>query len=137
MARSSGAVNLNLSVGAANFWGVGQVYLWFRGTWGKNAVKSALMCHDQWALIQCERGVPFENVFRKVIEGNDSIAALGVGVSLRLASAGKSLECAFSLVTCPYLWEWALVVWSRRLGFIQLRLATGIDIACFRTPFAS
>ena len=25
MARSSGAVNLSLSVGAANFWGVGQV----------------------------------------------------------------------------------------------------------------
>ena len=57
------------------------------------------MCNDQWALIQCERGVPFENVFRKVIEGNDSIAALGVGVSLRLASAGSHTNPIFISVT--------------------------------------
>ena len=67
------------------------------GTWGNNAVKSALMALDQWALTQCERGVPFEDVFRKVIDGNDSVAALGVGVSLCLAYAGMRSNTLFHL----------------------------------------
>jgi len=92
--------------GQQNFWGDDQVYLWFRGTWGSDAVRSALMALEQWALTSCEKGAPFEEVFRKVIEGNDSVAALGVGLSLCLAYPGKSLECALPLVTCPYLWDW-------------------------------
>jgi hypothetical protein len=110
-------LTLTFPWGQQTFWGDGQVYLWFRGTWGNNAVKSALMALDQWALTQCERGVPFEDVFRKVIEGNDSVAALGVGVSLCLAYAGKSLECAFPLVTCPYLWEWDISRLVQDSGF--------------------
>ena len=110
-------LTLNFPWGQQTFWGDGQVYLWFRGTWGNNAVKSALMALDQWALTQCERGLPFEDVFRKVIEGNDSVAALGVGVSLCLAYAGKSLKCAFPLVTCPYLWEWDISRLVQETGF--------------------
>ncbi len=64
------------------------------------------MALEQWSLEKLEAGAVFEDVFRKVIEGNDSVAALGVGVSLCLAQAGASLECAFPMLTCPYLWEW-------------------------------
>ena len=99
-------IALTFPWGQQGFWGDGQVYLWFRGTWGNNAVKSGLMALEQWALHQCEKGVPFEDVFRKVVEGNDAVAALGVGLSLCLAYPGKSLESALPLVTCPYLWDW-------------------------------
>ncbi|MGD0577327.1 MAG: hypothetical protein ABSC08_00210, partial [Bryobacteraceae bacterium] len=99
-------ITLTFPWGQQVFWGDGRVYLWFRGTWGSHAVQSALMALEQWGLNSCERGGPFEEVFRKVIEGNDSVAALGLGLSLCLAYPGKSLECAFPLVTCPYLWEW-------------------------------
>jgi len=99
-------ITLTFPWGQQSFWGDGQVYLWFRGIWGSEAVRSALMALDQWALNSCEKGAPFEEVFRKVIEGNDSVAALGVGVSLCLAYPGKSLECALPLVTCPHLWGW-------------------------------
>jgi hypothetical protein len=35
-------VTLILPWGQQTFWGDGRVYLWSRGTWGNNAVKSAL-----------------------------------------------------------------------------------------------
>lgn len=66
------------------------------------------MALEQWALNQLENGVQFEDVYRQVIEENDSVAALGLGLSLCLAYPEKSLECALPLVTCPYLWEWDL-----------------------------
>jgi len=92
--------------GPQTFWGDGQVYLWFRGTWGSHAVRSALMALEQWALESCAKSAPFEEVFKKVIDGNDTVAALGIGVSLCLAHPGKSLPCSLPLITCPYLWEW-------------------------------
>jgi hypothetical protein len=99
-------VTLTFPWGPQTFWGDGRVYLWFRGVWGNHAVESALMALEQWALEKLEAGAPFEEVFRKVIEGSDSVAALGIGASLCLAHPGASLPCAFPLVTSPYLWEW-------------------------------
>jgi hypothetical protein len=36
-------ISLTFSWGTQTFWGDGQVYLWFRGIWGNDAVESALM----------------------------------------------------------------------------------------------
>jgi len=66
------------------------------------------MAQEQWALDQLEAGVAFDEIFRKILEGNDSVAALGIGASLCLAYPGVSLGAAFPLVTCPYLWEWEI-----------------------------
>jgi hypothetical protein len=99
-------ITLTFPWGTQTFWGDHQVYLWFRGIWGNDAVKSALMALEQWALEGIDAGVAFETVFQKVIEGNESVAALGIGVSLCLAHPGKSLACALPLVTCPYFWSW-------------------------------
>jgi hypothetical protein len=101
-------ITLTFSWGEQTFWGDGQVYLWFRGVWGNDAVQSAMMALEQWALERLEGGVTFDEIFRKVIEGNDSVAALGIGASLCLAYPGVSLDAAFPLVTCPYLWEWEI-----------------------------
>jgi len=99
-------ITLTFPWGTQTFWGDGQVYLWFRAMWGNNAVESALMALEQWSLEQLEAGAAFEDIFRKAVEGNESAAALGIGVSLCLAHAGKGLECALPLISCPYLWEW-------------------------------
>ncbi len=110
-------ITLTFPWGEQSFWGDGQVYLWFRGAWGSDAVESALMALEQWALNTCEKGAPFEEVFRKVVQGNDCVAALGVGLSLCLAHPGKSLECALPLVTCPYLWDWDISRVVQDTGF--------------------
>jgi hypothetical protein len=101
-------ISLTLPWGTQTFWGDGQVYLWFRGVWGNDAVESALMALEQWALEQIERGRAFDDILRKVIEGYDSVAALGIGVSLCMAHPAASLPCAFPLVTCPHLWGWEI-----------------------------
>jgi hypothetical protein len=99
-------ITLTFPWGTQTFWGDHQVYLWFRGIWGNDAVESALMALEQWALARIDAGIAFETVFQRVIEGNESVAALGIGVSLCLAHSGKSLACSLPLVTCPYLWGW-------------------------------
>ena len=87
--------------GSQSFWGDGQVYLWFRGVWGNDAVKSALMALEQWALARIDAGSAFEDVFRKTIDGFDAVTALGIGTSLCLANEGKSLEFRVSARDMP------------------------------------
>lgn len=41
-----------------------------------------------------------------MLEGNDSVAALGLAVSLCLTHQDKSIEQALPLITCPHIWEW-------------------------------
>jgi hypothetical protein len=99
-------ITLTFPWGTQTFWGDHQVYVWFRGIWGNDAVESALMALEQWALERIDAGASFDAVFQKVIEGNESVAALGIGVSLCLAHPSASLQGALPLVTCPYLWGW-------------------------------
>jgi hypothetical protein len=99
-------LTLTFAWGTQTFWGDGQVYLWFRGMLANDATESGLMALEQWALEQLGSGADFDAIFQEVIEGNESVAALGLGVSLCLAHPKKSLQAAFPLVTCAYLWEW-------------------------------
>ena len=99
-------VEIELPWGKQLFWGDRQVYQWFRGYWGNDASRSALMALDLWALERIEAGDDFNEVFRKVLEGSDSVAALGLAVSLCLAHPDKSIEQALPLITCPYIWGW-------------------------------
>ena len=99
-------ISLTFPWGTQTFWGDRQVYVWFRGVWGNDAIESALMALEQWALEQLDQGAAFEEIFRKVVERDNSVTVLGIGVSLCLAHPRESLPCAFPLVTCPYLWGW-------------------------------
>lgn len=99
-------LKLEFPWGKQILWGDGRVYCWFRGYGANSTVESALMALEQWALEQIEQGSKFEEVFQKVIQGNDSVAVLGLGVSLSLAHPDKSIECSFPLATCSHLWKW-------------------------------
>ncbi len=109
-------IDITFPWGVQRFWGNGQVYLWFRGSSGNSAVGSALMALEQWALEQIEGGRSFEDLFRKVLEGNESVAALGLALSLCLAHQDKSIECSLPLVTCPHLWGWDIARFSQDAG---------------------
>ncbi|HWX65422.1 MAG TPA: hypothetical protein VNZ27_03240 [Rhodanobacter sp.] len=93
------------------FWGDHQVYLWFRGTWGSDAVRCALMALEWWALQQLDSGASFADVFDKVTDRNESVAVLGLAVSLCLAFPQVSLAQSASLLTCSHLWGWDIARW--------------------------
>lgn len=101
-------LELELPWGKQQFWGDGQVYGWFRGGWGNNASKSALMALEWWAFERLEAGEDFDTVIQDVIEGHDSVAALGIAVSLSIAHMADAMEYLLRFVTCPHLWRWDL-----------------------------
>lgn len=109
-------LSLTFPWGEQTFWGDQQVYSWFRGTWGNDAVRSALMALELWALQQVDAGAEFSEVFEKVVSGNDSVAVLGLGVSLCLAFPEKAIRSAVPLVTCPHLWGWDIKRWMDDRG---------------------
>lgn len=93
------------------FWGDHQVYLWFRGTWGSHAVRCALMALEWWAFEQLDAGASFSEIFDKVLDGNESVAVLGLAVSLCLAFPQAALPQSAALVACSYLWGWDIARW--------------------------
>jgi hypothetical protein len=99
-------VELDFPWGRQQFWGNGNVYVWFRGCNGPNPVESALMALEQWALERLEAGDEFDAVFRQIVEGNECVAVLGIGLSLTLAHPDKALQTALPLMGCSHLWLW-------------------------------
>ena len=100
------SIQLEFPWGKQTFWGDDQVYLWFRGICESPLMGSALMALEQWALAEIDNGRPFEDVFRIVVEKNESVAALGIAASLCTAYKDKSINCSLPLVTCPHLWQY-------------------------------
>lgn len=99
-------VVLSFDWGQRTFWGDRQVYLWFRGIWSSNTVGSALMALESWAFDQIDAGRSFDEVLRTVVDGNDSVAVLGIGVSLCLAYPDRAVSHILPLLTCPRVWMW-------------------------------
>lgn len=101
--------------GERTFWGDEQVYLWFRGVWGPDAVKGALMALEAWALGQLASGRALDEVLRETLEGHESAAALGIAVSLML-SARTATPGGVPLVGSARLWDWDLKRWQHDRG---------------------
>ena len=99
-------VEIDFPWGKQQLWGDERVYLWFRGNWGNNATRCGLMALEFWALERIEAGDDLMDIARKSIELNESVAALGLGVSLCFASPKNSAELALPLITCPHVWLW-------------------------------
>ncbi|MGH7024216.1 MAG: hypothetical protein ACREEB_11590 [Caulobacteraceae bacterium] len=101
--------------GERTFWGDQQVYLWFRGVWGPDAVKGALMALEAWALGQLESGRSLDEVLRETLEGHGSAAALGIAVSLML-NARAATPGGVPMVGSARLWDWDLKRWQQDRG---------------------
>lgn len=109
-------ISVELAWGKQDFWGTQQTYLWFRGVWGNHACQSALMALEQWALEELDKGADFGTTFREVVEGNDSVAVLGIGLSLALAAPDKRALAVLPLLTCPALWSWDIARYVHDIG---------------------
>ncbi|GLR79052.1 hypothetical protein HUE56_04460 (plasmid) [Azospirillum oryzae] len=101
------AVTICFPWGERTFWGHAQEYMWFRGgSGGPNSIMSALMALEAWMEEQLAAGRNAEDLFRAVLEGNDSMGALGASVSIALAYPWPTLRAALPLVLCPEIWDW-------------------------------
>ncbi|MBW4593699.1 MAG: hypothetical protein KME46_12485 [Brasilonema angustatum HA4187-MV1] len=99
-------VIINLPSGLCEFWGDTQVYCWFRGTTvGPYPVISALMALEEWMERQIEAGRDVEALFEKVLRGSNSVAVLGICLSMALAYPEKCLKVALPIASCPDIWE--------------------------------
>ncbi len=99
-------VTINFPSGCREFWGDTQVYCWFRGTTvGPYPVISALMALEEWMERQIEAGRDVEALFEKVLRGSNSVAVLGICLSMALAYPEKCLKVALPIASSPDIWE--------------------------------
>ena len=108
-------LTLDFPWGQQTFWGGAQVYAWSRGTWGSHAVGSGLMALEAWAFKEVENGHQVDDVIRDVLEGHESVAALGVAVGVMLDNKHCS-EVTLSLLTSQRLWDWDIQRYVSDLG---------------------
>ncbi|MBD2580482.1 hypothetical protein [Oscillatoria sp. FACHB-1406] len=99
-------VTINLPSGIREFWGDTEVYCWFRGTTvGSYPVISALMALEEWMERQIEAGRDVESLVEKVLRGSNSVAVLGICLSMALAYPEKCLKVALPIASSPDIWE--------------------------------
>ncbi len=103
-------VTINLPSGYREFWGDTQVYCWFRGTTvGPYTVISALMALEEWMERQIEAGKDVEALFEKVLSESNSVAVLGICLSMALAYPEKCLKVALPIAICADIWEMDII----------------------------
>jgi hypothetical protein len=90
--------------GQQEFWGRAHEYMWFRGHGGPKAVDCALMALERWALDEIEAGKPAANVLQQLLQGNSSIAVLGIAVLVALQSKEVS-TVTLPLATSQRVWR--------------------------------
>lgn len=89
--------------GVQQFWGGDREYLWHRGMWVPHALACGFMALEEWCFSELERGRPVDELIRQVVEGNQSVAILGIASMLALHTERVS-ETAFPIVTAQRLW---------------------------------
>lgn len=102
------ALTLTFPWGDQTFWGDDHIYTWYRGGWGPDIANGALMALESWALGQLKNGRDLDEVLREVLEGHESVAPLGVAVSL-ISDARKATPAGAAIVGSARLWSWDLV----------------------------
>jgi hypothetical protein len=109
-------LSLEFPWGRQEFWGTALQYRWFRGHGGPQAVESALMALERWALGQLDAGRPAAEVLQQVLEGHSSIAALGLAIHLALRT-GEVSEVTMPLVSSQRLWHLDIQRWVQESEF--------------------
>lgn len=100
-------LSLTFDWGSKEFWGHAREYTWFRAIGpGPYPVESALMALEVWMEEQIAADCDPRVLFRKVLEGNDCVGAVGACVAIAMANPKKCLEAALPFITSPRLHEW-------------------------------
>lgn len=90
--------------GAQQFWGTAREYLWCRGVWAPKALGCAWLAAENWAFAELERGADPDLLIRQVVEGNSSIASLGLALTIARQS-GTISAATRPLLESPRLWR--------------------------------
>jgi energy-coupling factor transporter ATP-binding protein EcfA2 len=97
---------LHLSSGTIEVWGDAQVYQWYRyPSVGPDTVTCALMALEQWMHEQIQQGIDPTQLFERVLRPTNSVALVGVCVSVALAHMEQCLEAMVPIITCSAFWE--------------------------------
>ena len=95
-------LELNFPWGTQTFWGTDREYLWFRSTWAPSAIGSGFMALEEWCFAEVARARPVDELIGQVVEGNESIAILGIASMLALDTKTVS-EATMPLFTSQRL----------------------------------
>ena len=94
---------VNFPWGVQEFWGTEREYIWYRGMGGPNELECGLFALEEWCFSELQRGTPVDDIIRRIVEGNQCIAVLGIAVLLALHTNRVS-ETVFALITAQRLW---------------------------------
>ncbi|MFZ1744676.1 MAG: hypothetical protein WAU17_02055, partial [Nitrospirales bacterium] len=97
-------VKLSFPWGNQNFWGNNREYLWFRGWFGPQAIKCAYLALESWAFNELDNGKSPDHVIETVVKGHNSVAVLGIAVSILLRT-NQITEVTLQLISCQRLWH--------------------------------
>lgn len=128
-AQAESVASLSPSFLERQFNGDARVYQWFRPNSGAPyPVRSALMALEVWMEEQMDAGRDPVELFDAVLRGSDSVASVGVCVSIALAYPNQSLEAAAPFVGAPLVWEFDISRFaSDRTGTFNVNALLGID----------
>ncbi len=70
---------------------------------GPNELECGLFALEEWCFAELERGTPVDDLIRRIVEGNQCIAVLGIAVVLALHTSRVS-ETVLPLITAQRLW---------------------------------
>lgn len=106
--RQDAGTPLSLTIdfpwGPETFWGDARVYSWFYGDGAPQALGSAFLSFSLWAHQRREAGDDLEMLLRQVLEGQTSLGAVGLAVSLAIESNERT-PTLLALLKAQRLWH--------------------------------
>ena len=97
-------LRLHFPWGEQEFWGDRAVYLWSRGSLGPQPIESAYLALSFWAHKRIDAGDNPDDLIRQILEGNESVAAVGVAASIILQAQHIS-EASLPIIANFRIWD--------------------------------
>lgn len=97
------AIKIDFPWGQQSFWGNQRTYSWYFGEGGAQAIEAAWLAMTYWAHRQLDDGADLDELIHKVVEGNQSVAALGLAVSLAIERSERA-PTVLALLRAQRLW---------------------------------
>lgn len=117
-------LQLNFPWGAQEFWGDSNVYLWSRGSLGPQPIETAYLALSYWAHKRIDAGDNPDDLIKLVLEGNESVAAVGVAASIILQTQ-KISDVSLPIIANFRIWDMDINRQAQEMG--RGMMLMGID----------
>lgn len=108
-------LKLEFPWGKQEFWGGRNTYLWSRGSLGPQPIESAYLALSYWAHKKVDAGENPDILIRQLLEGNESVAAVGVAASIILQTQHVS-EVSLPIIANFRIWDMDINRQAQELG---------------------